>query len=244
MLRRLLTLALLGAVLAAPLPATAGTADPHFEEPAVGECHQYGWNVLNSPNDTSAPVGCGQKHTAKVFKVFQLPSDMDWTATGDEIYALVTKKCDPAWKKWMGRNQLTIALTAYSYGWYSPTQAQRDAGARWLRCDIILLKSKGLAPLPKNKAPMIPAPITNKVRKCLNGSDYLTTSCSYKHQWRATGDFKMAKGRYPSATKFRKVAASRCPKLTTTRTYLYWYPSKAQWKSGYRIVVCYSKTRK
>ncbi len=243
MLRRLLTIALLGAALAAPLPASAGTEpDPHFEEPTVGECHNYGWSVYSSQSDTSAPVGCGTKHTAKVFKVIQLPADVDWTATDEQLGALVSTKCNPTWKKWMGRDDVTIARSAYSAAWFRPTQAQRDAGARWLRCDIVLRKSKGLAPLPKNKAPMIPKPLSKKVQKCLNGKSYLTTSCSYKHQWKATGAFKMAKGKYPSTTKFGKVAASRCPKLTTGRTYLYEYPGKTQWKSGYRIMVCYTKT--
>lgn len=243
MLRRLLTIALLGAALAAPLPASAGTEpDPHFEEPTVGECRQYGIAAASQQTESSAPVGCRTKHTAKVFKVFQLPADMDWRASVSELSALVSKKCNPAFKTWMGRDELTVALTAYTSVWFTPTQAQKDAGARWMRCDIVALKSKGLAPLTKNKAPMIPKPLTNSVRRCLNGSSYLITVCSAKHQWKAAGDFTMAKGRYPSTTKFRNVAASRCRRLVTTRSYVYTYPSKAQWTSGYRIMICHSKT--
>jgi hypothetical protein len=242
MLRRLLALALLGLVLAAPTRADALATDPHFEEPVIGDCHQYGFQVLNGRSDTSAAVPCSQSHTAKVFHVFQLPDTMDWTATDAELAALVSKQCDPVFKTWMGRDLLTIALTAYSYAWFSPTQTQIDAGARWLRCDIIAYKSGALAPLTKNKPPMIPQPLTKAVRKCLNGAKYRTTVCSAKHQWRADGDFKLAPGKYPSATKFGKIAASRCPRLVATRAYLYQFPSKAQWKSGDRIMICYAKT--
>ncbi len=242
MLRRLLTIALLGAALTAPLPAQAGTEpDPHFEEPVVGDCYNYGWSVFIGPHDTSAPVGCGTKHTAKVHHVFQLPASLDWSASDAEILRQVSKRCNPSWDDWMGRGQRTIARTAYYGAWFSPTQAQRDAGARWIRCDIVMLKSRGLAPLPKNKAPMIPKPMIKRVQKCLVGKKRLTTPCNYKHQWKATGSFEMG-GSYPSSDKFRKVALSRCPQLVNSRRWLYEYPSRTQWKSGYKIVVCYTKT--
>jgi hypothetical protein len=243
-LRRLLTIALLGAALTAPLPAQAGTEpDPHYEEPVVGECHDYGWKVYLAPHDTSAAVPCKRDHTAKVFKVFQLPSDLDWTATDAQIGALIKARCHTAWKKWLGRDQVTIARTAYGEAWYSPTQAQRDAGARWIRCDIVLFASRGLARLPKNKAPMIPQPMITRVQKCLVGKNYLATACNYPHEWKATGSFKLAKGKYPSATKFRTIASQRCPRLVNSRRYLYWYPSKSLWAGGYRIMICYTKTK-
>ena len=244
MVRRLLTLLMLAGVLVAiPSSALAGPGDPDYNKPTEGECRNYGYQALGEPSESSAPVGCGQKHTAKVFKVFMLPTEYDWaTVTDAQLQAVVAGKCRPAYQKWMGRKDTVIALTAYSYGWFTPSADEIAAGARWLRCDIVAYKSGALAPLTRNKIPMIPKPLTDSVRKCLNGANYFTTICTARHQYRATGSFALAKGRYPSATKFQRIAADRCPRLVTTRAYLYQYPSKAQWKSGYRVMVCYSKT--
>lgn len=246
MVRRLLTLFMLaGALVAIPSSALAGPGDPDYNKPTEGECRNYGYQKLSERSESSAPVGCRTKHTAKVFKVFRLPSDLEWdTVTDDQLLAAVRSKCDPAFKKWMGRPDTTIALTAYGWGFFIPNADEQANGARWLRCDIIAYKSGALAPLTRNNIPMIPKPLTDSVRKCLNGAKYFTTICSAKHQYRATGSFELGKGRYPSATKFQRIAADRCPRLVTTRYYLYQYPSKTQWKSGYRVMVCYSKTNR
>ena len=116
----------------------------------------------------------------------------------------------PSYEEWMGRSQLARALTAYGRSWFIPTKAERNQGARWVRCDVILMGGNtALAPLPYDAAPLVPNPITDSVRKCLTGKYYWTT-CDRSHSWRASGDFNVRKGKYPTAKQMRAIAIKKC----------------------------------
>lgn len=127
--------------------AHAAAGDPDYNKPTVGDCHDYDLAGLMKPSDTSSPVDCATTHTAKVFKVFMLPDSTSWSDE-DAVSRLVTQRCSPAWREWLGWSDLTRALTAYSWAWFQPTKAERDQGARWVRCDVVLYGGNSIAPLP------------------------------------------------------------------------------------------------
>jgi len=247
-LRRLLTVALLGAALTAPLPAGASAAaDPHYEEPVVGECHNYGYKRMLLQSDTTPAVDCTNRHTAKVVAVPQIPSGETWATMKAnkfrKIYALIDRKCKPAYHDLLGVNARTREMSAYAGSFFLPTQAQRDAGARWLRCDVYAMRAKALTPLRYDAAPLVPTPMPERVRKCMKAKTLYYTTCDASHAWKATGAFILKKtSKYPTETQVRRQALAKCPSRTTTRTYRWVYPTTYQWKHGNKVVVCFSKT--
>lgn len=234
-----LTLTLVPAVALAAPAARAG--DPDYNKPTVGDCHDYTYDQMYADSDTSPAVPCTDSHTGHVIAVPRVPDTVSWSDTA-ALARIVDKKCDPAYYAALGRNQLTRALTAYGQAFFIPTADEQAQGARWIRCDVFLWRGTKLSPLPFDTAPLIPQPLTATVRRCLTSKDYATT-CDATHVYKATGDFNIHKNRYPTRATMIRIGRAKCPALTTTRTYRFFWPSKAAWKDGYKVMVCYSKTR-
>ena len=124
----LLLLAPLAAVVATTAPAHAG---PTFQQPAVGECRWLTLEELNKNSNNEAPIDCSQAHSSRVIATGRLPKGVTWGASAQRLGRIATGICDPAWKTVLGKSYASRAMTAYSWGWFIPTKAQRDRGAPW-----------------------------------------------------------------------------------------------------------------
>ena len=241
---RRLVLGLMTALSLSFMPVTAASAlagDPNFHRPTEGDCHDYAYAGLYEQADTSPIVLCTERHTAKVHKVFLLPDSVSWSDL-DAVGRAMDKRCRTSFEELLGRSELTHALTAYGKAWFIPTKAERNQGARWVRCDVVLFGGNtALAPLAYDAAPLVPNPITDSVRKCLTGKYYWTT-CERSHSWRASGDFNVRKGKYPTAKQMRAIAIKKCSPMVTSSRFHWVGPTKEAWKHDYRVMVCFSKT--
>jgi hypothetical protein len=238
-------LTILAALVAVPSTASAqGTGDPMFEAPTIGECKNYTREQGAASTETSAPVDCTTTHTAKVYDVVLLPSTLDWDSNESDLVRTSAKKCYPAWTETLGRTDKLRQMSAYSFYFFWPTQAQQEAGARWIRCDMTLYGGTKLMPLPVDTLPMLPpAPLPDNVAACRAGDNLLLTTCDRSHRLRATGGVTLADGPYPGRKKFIKVATNRCPDLVTNnRGWHAFWPSRFFWKLGDRTLVCYTRT--
>lgn len=232
MLRRMiLALALGGALLgASPLAAPAQAATP-----LVGSCHQLTLDqAMTGRSDPSVPVPCSGSHTTQTVAVVASPSLTGMT--DDQISAQGARLCAPALIKAEG-TRLRFAQTAYQGLFFAPTAAEVAAGESWYRCDIALRAGTSLARLPKHlPRPLVPRRIPDSVRICYAGS--LLTTCSHRHTQRSIGAFTSPAKPFPSKAAFLRYARAKCPGSTG-----YLYPSTTDWNSGYRVIVCFKKTR-
>lgn len=232
------------ALVLTPGPAIAKVGDPHFEEPTVGECHNYGIGSFTAASETSAPVDCATSHTAKVIAVAMLPAGVTWAnATTAQLTSITMKKCVPAYRAILGGgSDKNRHMSAYALGWFVPTQAQREGGAEWLRCDLVIIRGRSsLRPLPTDSAPFLPAkPFPKTVASCLTPTTLYVTDCAGKHAYRATGSFTRT-GAYPSAKQLKQIVLQRCPKLVSTRSFGYTIRDKTWWNLGDHSIVCFSK---
>ncbi|MFN8193028.1 MAG: septum formation family protein [Nocardioidaceae bacterium] len=220
--------------------AHAAAGDPDYNKPTVGDCHNYTYEEMYAESDTTAAVPCTDSHTGKVIAVPRVPDTVAWSDT-DALNRIVHKKCYPAIDAALGRTELMRALTAYNPSVFIPTKAERQQGARWIRCDVFLWRGTDLSPLPYDTAPLVPKPLTDNVRRCLNGKLYLTT-CDAKHAWKATFDFNVRKGAYPNKTQMARIAGKKCSSHVAAGGFRYDPPTKEQWKAGYRVMICFSHT--
>ncbi|WP_161962503.1 septum formation family protein [Nocardioides speluncae] len=219
------------ATSAAPLPAA----------PKVGECRNYTLQQAGKPSNGSPVVPCKEKHTAKVIGVFQLPAGTP--VTMDKARPFVTEKCYPKFRSTLGRTERLRHLSAYTFSYFIPNQQQREAGARWVRCDIVILGASMLRPLPSNATPMLPtAPLPNKVARCLTGG-HVRTTCAQNHAFRATGVTAVASKKFPGEQTMTAIARQRCPRLVSTpRNWYATWASKTAYNLGKdRMIVCYSR---
>jgi hypothetical protein len=84
------------------------------------------------------------------------------------------------------------------------------------------------------------------IHRCLlaTTSAVVTTRCSAKHGWRATGSFQIASHRFPGSKSVDRAASTKCASRTDRRKPYRWtYWTKVNWQvDGDHAVICYTKT--
>lgn len=244
MTRRLGLSAAAAALVAATLStatAPASAADPGFGAPAVGQCFDMSVEELAGASYVEAPVDCAGTHTARTIAVAQLPGDLAYGSTG-KLTRFALETCLPAQRKVLRTSLLGMRMSAYNVGYFMPTAEQQAAGARWVRCDLVL-GGASLEPLPAKLA-LGKFPFKKSVSRCLTGRDFALTLCSSRHAFRATAAIKIKASRFPSDKAWQRIGTQRCRSAVTSRSYRFGWPSKAAWKAGDRALICYSKSRR
>jgi Septum formation len=238
----LLALALAAAgVLGAGSPANAGGGG----KPTVGECRTLTAAQAAARTDTTAPSGCGTAHDDRVIAVPHLPTGVSWTGLSDaQIVKQGIKACTPALRTALGQNDKVRDRSAYDLVFFQPTAAQIAAGARWVRCDLVLRRGKTLADLPTDRIPALSGlPLKKRVTRCLKGTHHIVTTCSSTHSYRATGSFTVASTSFPGRTALVRAGRAKCPSRVDSRSYLFTWKAKVIWNLVHdRTVVCFTKT--
>jgi len=245
-LRRLAALApalLVAGLLSQPAGAAGTSTAAEADRPVVGECRNLSVAEAAAASSTSAPVDCSQRHNARTIKVGTLPAALDWDDELAKVEAAVARRCGPAHDRALGRTHRVRAGAAYRWVWFEPTKTQRDAGARWYRCDLVLPGGTKYVALPTTASPALPkGRLPDSVASCTTAPGYLTT-CARPHAWRVTGTFVHPARTLPSTKKLRAAALRKCPSLTTSDRFLYAWSYALDWKLGNRVITCSSKTR-
>lgn len=231
--------ALVVAGLGATAPATA--ADPTYQAPVVGQCFDMSGDELAVASYTEAAVDCAGMHTSVTIAVAQLPDGLAYDGGGFERFALET--CLPAQRKVLGTSTLGMRLSAYNVGYFGPTPEQQAAGARWVRCDLVLGAPTSPQQLP-SRLEVGKLPYDQAVARCLAGRDFHLTVCSSPHTYRASAAMKVKGARFPSEKAWTRLGTQRCRSAVSSRVYRFGWPSKASWKAGDRTLICYTKTRR
>lgn len=246
MTRRLGTGAAVTGLLAAALTAlaapSAGAADPAYQAPTVGQCFDMSRDELDQANYTEAAVDCGGAHTSQVIAVAQLPADLSYDSAAD-VTEFALETCYPVQRTILGTSRSRVRLTAFDLGYFTPTVEQQAAGARWLRCDLVLTSDDTLKPLP-GRLKVGTYPFKKSVSRCLAGRDFHVVVCADPHTFRATSALKVKASRYPKEKAWQRIGTQRCRTATSSRSYRFSWPSKVGWKVGDRSLVCYSQTRR
>jgi hypothetical protein len=232
------------ALAAAGLLATTTSADAAGGKPVVGECRNITAKEAEARTDTTSPIGCKKAHDDRVIAVPDLPAGVSWTGLSDrQIVKQGIKACAPRLRKALGQNDLVRDRSAYDFVFFQPTADQIAAGARWLRCDIVLRHGSTLADLPDDRTPALSGlPLSNRVARCLTGTSHVTTTCSSKHSYRATGSFTVSSHAFPGRKALVRAGRASCPSRVDSRSYLFTWRPKLIWNLVHdRTVVCYTK---
>ena len=237
---------LLAALAAATLavgvlsPPAGAAAQRAASTPVVGDCHRMTNAEFSALSDPDKPVGCSGEHHSKTVVVVEVPPEvaLDDVAALQEV---ATEKCSPTVVEEIGGSRRQRLLTAYSYAFFVPTQEQVDEGARWMRCDLKLISTGGVVPLPHSKAPRLGAGAPKKSEsRCytLKRGDHYPVSCANRHEYRATDTFKVRTKTYPSTAKRQRLAARACPRITRSDKWLATFPSETAFEAGQKLAIC------
>jgi len=228
---------LAAAVLITPAEAASNRA---AAAPVVGRCYNLTYAQAGAASSSVHYVACSSTHTTKTVAVPTVPSGTDYKNISDAAAVkLGVTLCQPKFFKYLGSTPENRHLTAYDYLFFIPTAAQRAAGARWMRCDLLLAGGKAVLPLPpaSNSTPVLTGPITDSIKRCLVGTEHLRTTCDHNHQYRSSSAYTLPGTGYRTPSQFTAAGAQRCPDAE----YFTW-PSKNGWTAGDHVLVCFDKT--
>lgn len=156
-----------------------------------------------------------------------------------KVKAAQVSKCQKLFNKYVGRSATARAKSAFSLRVFSPTKAQKKKGARWFRCDAVLLRGSTLTPITTISKPLLMSPAPTRQALCLTSSGSQTT-CDAEHSYRATHVFTVKGKKFPGKKKVVKAAKKGCKSRVSTSSFRYDAPSKSDWSAGKKRVVCFS----
>lgn len=229
--------ALLALLAGVATPAPAQAADPTVGAPVVGQCSDLAPADRDADTWAGAPVDCAGPHTAQVVAVAVLPDRLGYDSPGLEVFALRT--CYAGQEQALGAGLRRARLTAYDVAWFVPDAAQQAAGARWLRCDLVLPTGRRLAPLPARPA-LGARPDADEVARCLAGRQQRVVTCSARHALRVSASVMAPGRRYRDAEGWTDLGRERCPRATGARSFVLAWPSRVAWRAGDRALLCFA----
>ncbi len=227
-----------GSGSASPKP----TPDPRFELPRAGECHQMGYvqsKAPVAPTATVAKVACRKPHTSLVIHAGLVGAALAAETPVSRRRAVARKVCEPAFRRLVGGTPALRATSLLTWVFFTPSAAQLERGARWVRCDAIARSGRELVPLPKT-TPLLGKGLPEQLRVCQTnkGADI---SCARRHAFRVEAVFAPKGKGYPGRA-FTSVARERCRTLMKGAVGYWQPPSREGWAAGDRFVRCLART--
>jgi hypothetical protein len=225
--------------------ASAGETepDPMTGAPAVGDCYDITYKQAYGHAIAERTVDCSRRHTLAVVGVGTVPdsvdlASIDWDKPMPEALGrAMDKVCTPGTNRTLGTSKTARALSLYSQGywWFTPTDAQVAAGARWFSCEVGIDDGRKLLPLPDGQPTRLTKPVDSDVARCADTrGDFVV--CSKRHAWRATTAFLVNK---KLTEKSQKAAVGKCARRVSSRE---WRWSTIPTEVRQFAVACFSKT--
>jgi hypothetical protein len=225
--------------IVAPSNAAAGRAAQLPARPKVGQCRNLTTAQGDPMTNNSPTVPCTGPHTTYTFAVPNLPKKVN--AKHLSAKALETAgigMCTPGYRKLLGGTWGAEDETMFSYTFFAPTKAQRAAGARWIRCDLILTNADQIVALPSVHRPVLAGAVSDAFRRCYTQQGTYVP-CADEHAARAMTYVNVKATKYLTAKKFVQLGEKVCPK--SDRAFFNW-PNKYNWALGDRALLCYRST--
>jgi hypothetical protein len=239
-----------------PEPA-ASSSSTAPERPQVGDCHRLSARELLGSADTKPAVECQDEHTTETayvgtFKAAVLSDPQ--TLTGDKANRRAAQTCRKEAASYLGTDRGRQLLTRVEVLWFVPTPEQVDAGADWLRCDVVVLeRDDRLMPLPRSmKGALRQERGFDRYGLCGTArpgtKDFRRVVCGEEHSWRAISTIGIDGGkRYPGAGAVRAQGEEECQGQARAAQddalqydYGWEWPTKAQWEAGQRHGYCWA----
>lgn len=238
-----------------PTPQAANTSHTAPQAPVVGACRNLSFAAAASTSDDTTPVPCASHHTAVTVTVGSLVDKKHPTFTdvnSPAIQQRLAVACPRAVKAYAGGSAETFKLSLVQALWFLPTPTQIADGARWYRCDMVVLAGPNqLATLTGRMRNMLAPPhALNRWGTCgqvaPSSPKFRHELCSAKHKWRAIAIVTLpqksrylAKAATASATKSCGTIAASNAAGALKYTWSFEWPNKQQWQAGQRYGLCW-----
>lgn len=226
------------------------------ERPEAGQCHDLTSEEILESADTKKPVDCSEGHTSETVHVGTFkpaaqgePSEL----TDDAANQKASATCRGEAAQYLGTTEGALQLTQVEVFWFVPTLEEVDAGATWLRCDVVVLERENvLMKLPqsmkgalKGEAGLEEYGLCGTTRP--GDKNFQRVVCSQEHAWRAISTIGIGGGEtYPGTAAVRGAGEEECESQARAAQgnsleydYGWEWPTKDQWEAGQRYGLCW-----
>lgn len=242
---------------AADSPPETSTSTSAPERPQVGDCHRLTPRDVLESADTEPPVDCASEHSSQTVHVgtFEPAAEGKPRAlTSDAANRAAGQRCGSRAAAYLGTGVEELRITRVEVFWFVPTAEEVEAGADWLRCDVVVLAGEQeLLPLPRTLEGALSQP-AGLERYGLCGTarpgakDFERVVCSRRHSWQAISTIAIGGGeRYPGTGAVRAAGEEACQDRARAAQgdalrydYGWEWPTESQWEAGQRHGYCWA----
>lgn len=220
--------------------ATASPTPP--PQPRDRSCYRIDHADALAPTAEVDSVPCTTRHTAMTYAVGDLGPGVDPART-----------CTRRFATFVGGTPEDRQLTMLRPVWFTPTEADLEAGASWYRCDAVALAGADRL-----------APLTGRLKGALGRERQRDTyamcgtarpgtpgfervACSGRHSWRAVATVPFDAERYPGLAQVRTAGEEPCQDAGAAAAggsldyeWGYEWPTAEQWRAGQRYGICWA----
>lgn len=244
--------------VSAPVPrpsASPATAAPPPPPPKVGSCHALTFEEATEPVDTAEPVPCTGPHTSVTVAVERLDRVVDGHLLAIDsrtVRARIAEACPPDAGGFLGGDPTTRRLSRFEVVAFSPSLEQADAGASWVRCDVVALEESGrLRELPARLEGILDRDgALDEFGTCGTRAPgrrgFERLACSQDHAWRAVdavdlprGTRYLGKGAAAEGDAACKAVAAARSGGSLSYSWGFEWPTRAEWDDGQRYGYCW-----
>ncbi|MDQ3095815.1 MAG: septum formation family protein [Actinomycetota bacterium] len=235
-----------------PLPSFLPTPD-------ADTCRELRFVDIGRYSNATPTTSCAGRHTGFTFEVTRLPPDIAFEGVqikNDAIQQQAGQACRDAFETYVGGDAAARARVRLTVTYFLPDQDTFDAGARWVRCDIIALQADQiLADLPMELEGLLDDDAAvDDYGLCSTGQpgaiDSKQVTCDQPHTYRAIAALRLGAmaDSYPGETETRVVGKQRCEDLIVDLlgsdggfTHSWTFPTPEDWNAGQRFGYCWNK---
>ncbi len=229
-------------------PTELVSADPG-PRPKVGECHALSWRQAVAPEARVDPVRCSRPHTAQTYAVGRLDLDSGALAVDSaQVQQRVQRTCDERLPRHLATPPRDLRLTMAQAVWFTPGAEQVEAGARWFRCDLVVVAArKTLLRLPPRTQGWGDAPAIAMCATAEPGTKaFARVTCGSKHSWVAVSTVDLPGAELPNPQQVQSRMDPICRDAARARasdplsfTWSQESPTAEQWEASQRYGICW-----
>lgn len=232
------------------------TTAPEPPPPATrGSCHRMSYAAALAPSTHARSVPCAQDHTSETYLVGRLDTLVRGrllAVDSRRVQRQVADTCPGRLDGYVGGTEEQRRLSMVRAVWFTPTVRASDAGADWLRCDVVV--ATGDQSLLRTTGSLRGALDTEsgRDRYGLCGTaepgtpGFRRVVCARPHAWRAVRTVALAGDAYPGEAAARSAGEQPCRDAGRAAAddpldfqWGYEWPTRDQWRAGQTWGVCW-----
>lgn len=233
-------------------PTTAAEPSP---DPPANRCYRLSFDeALATKTPTAPDRSCRRPHSTETYLVGRLDVVVDGhqvAMDSAQVRDQAARRCPKALPAFLGADTDVLRRSMVQAIWFTPTLAEADAGAQWLRCDVVVVAGdRRLATTKGSLRDALAGDLPDRYAMCgttaPDADGFERVVCSAEHDWRAVSVIGFDSPTYPGRDAAQERGQATCEDVGADYAddpldyrWSYEWPRKRQWRAGMTFGRCW-----